>query len=49
MMYAVQQGDIPGMGRIMRSLSEPFVENFDDAAYQHDFERGWATIPVLGG
>jgi predicted unusual protein kinase regulating ubiquinone biosynthesis (AarF/ABC1/UbiB family) len=44
LMYAVQQSDIPGMGRIMRSLSEPFVENFDEAAYQHDFERRVGTI-----
>ena len=49
LMYAVQQGDIPGMGRIMRSLSDPFVPNFDEAAFQKDFERRVSTILFSSG
>jgi ubiquinone biosynthesis protein len=39
LVVALQQGDVPGMGQILRNLSVPFQENVDERAYQQDFER----------
>jgi ubiquinone biosynthesis protein len=49
LLYAVQQSDIPGMGQIMRNLSEPFIDNFDAAAYQRDFERRVGNVLYSAG
>jgi predicted unusual protein kinase regulating ubiquinone biosynthesis (AarF/ABC1/UbiB family) len=44
----VQQGDIPGMAQVMRSMSVPFVDKVDDARFYHDFEREIGKITFSG-
>jgi ubiquinone biosynthesis protein len=39
LIIALQQGDVPGMGQILRHLSVPFVDKVDESAYARDFER----------
>ena len=39
LIFALQQGDVAGMGQILRNLSMPFVSKVDDKAYQRDFQR----------
>jgi ubiquinone biosynthesis protein len=39
LIFALQQGDVAGMGQILRSLSVPFVAKVDEKAYQRDFQR----------
>jgi len=39
LIFAMQQGDVPGMGQILHSLSVPFVKHVDEKAYARDFER----------
>ena len=39
LIFAVQQGDVPGLGQILRGLSVPFVDHVDEKAYARDFER----------
>jgi predicted unusual protein kinase regulating ubiquinone biosynthesis (AarF/ABC1/UbiB family) len=38
-MFALQQGDVAGLGQILRNLSVPFVDKVDEKAYSRDFER----------
>ena len=37
--FALQQGDVAGMGQILRNLSVPFVDHVDERAYSRDFQR----------
>jgi ubiquinone biosynthesis protein len=39
LIFALQQGDVAGMGQILRNLSVPFVNKVDEKAYQRDFQR----------
>jgi ubiquinone biosynthesis protein len=39
LIFALQQGDVAGMGQILRHLSVPFVGEVDESAYARDFER----------
>lgn len=39
LMIALQQVDIQGMAQIMKNMSVPFVDEVDEKAYFHDFER----------
>jgi len=39
LIFALQQGDVAGMGQILRNLSVPFVNHVDEKAYTRDFER----------
>ena len=48
LLMAVSQSDVSAMGQILRSLSTPFVDNVDDRAFYHDFERRMGRY-VYGG
>jgi ubiquinone biosynthesis protein len=39
LIFALQQGDVAGMGQILRNLSVPFVDKIDEKAYARDFQR----------
>ena len=39
LIFALQQGDVAGMGQILRNLSVPFVDHVDERAYSRDFQR----------
>jgi ubiquinone biosynthesis protein len=39
LVIALQQGDVAGMGQILRNLSVPFLDHVDEKAYARDFER----------
>jgi ubiquinone biosynthesis protein len=39
LIFALQQGDVAGMGQILRNLSVPFVNHVDEKAYARDFKR----------
>jgi ubiquinone biosynthesis protein len=39
LIFAVQQGDVAGMGQILRHMSVPFAGPVDEKAYARDFER----------
>jgi ubiquinone biosynthesis protein len=39
LIFALQQGDVAGMGQILRHLSVPFADKVDEKAYARDFER----------
>jgi ubiquinone biosynthesis protein len=49
LIFALQQGDVAGMGQILRSLSVPFVEKVDEKAYQRDFQRVISRQLYVGG
>jgi ubiquinone biosynthesis protein len=48
LIFALQQGDVPGMAQIMRSLSVPFVDHVDEKAYSRDFERVISRAMYVG-
>ena len=48
LLMAVSQSDVSAMGQILRSLSTPFVDNVDDRAFYHEFERRMGRY-VYGG
>jgi ubiquinone biosynthesis protein len=39
LIYALKQGDVSGMGQILRNMSEPFIDQVDEKAFTRDFER----------
>lgn len=39
LIFALHQGDVAGMGQILRNLSVPFVDHINEKAYGRDFER----------
>jgi len=39
LLWTFVQGDVPAMGRQLRSLSVPFRDNIDDRRFDKDFER----------
>ena len=39
LIFAVQQGDVAGMGQILRHMSAPFAGPVDEKAYARDFAR----------
>jgi ubiquinone biosynthesis protein len=39
LVFALQQGDVAGMGQILRNLSMSFAGKVDEKAYQRDFQR----------
>jgi ubiquinone biosynthesis protein len=39
LIFALQQGDVAGMGQILRNLSVPFAGKVDEKAYARDFQR----------
>jgi ubiquinone biosynthesis protein len=47
LMIAVQQMDVPSMAQIMRSMSVPFVNEVNDAAFYRDFERKLGKIAYM--
>jgi ubiquinone biosynthesis protein len=49
LIFALQQGDVAGMGQILRHLSVPFVAKVDDKAYQRDFQRVISRQLYTGG
>jgi ubiquinone biosynthesis protein len=49
LLMALQQGDVAGMGQVLRHLSVPFAENIDEKAYQRDFERVISRQMYVGG
>jgi ubiquinone biosynthesis protein len=49
LIFALQQGDIAGMGQILRNLSVPFVDKVDEKGYQRDFERVISRQMYVGG
>jgi ubiquinone biosynthesis protein len=49
LIFALQQGDVAGMGQILRSLSVPFVSKVDEKAYQRDFQRVISRQMYIGG
>ncbi len=42
LLWTFVQGDVPAMGRQLRSLSVPFRDGIDDKAFDKDFERKMA-------
>ena len=54
LVFALQQGDVAGMGQILRTLSVPFVDTgrqggVDEKAYQRDFQRVISRQLYIGG
>ncbi|MGD8490531.1 MAG: AarF/UbiB family protein [Anaerolineae bacterium] len=49
LIFAVQQGDVAGMGQILRNLSVPFAGKVDDKAYMRDFQRAISRQLYVGG
>ncbi len=49
LIFAVQQGDVAGMGQILRNLSVPFAGKVDEKAYQRDFQRVISRQMYVGG
>jgi ubiquinone biosynthesis protein len=49
LIFALQQGDVAGMGQILRHLSVPFVDKVDEKAYARDFERVISRQLYVGG
>jgi ubiquinone biosynthesis protein len=49
LIFALQQGDVAGMGQILRHLSVPFTGKVDEKAYQRDFERVISRQLYTGG
>jgi len=49
LVFAVQQGDVTGMGQILRNLSVPFAGKVDEKAYQRDFQRVISRQLYVGG
>ncbi|MFC2036702.1 ABC1 kinase family protein [Chloroflexota bacterium] len=49
LIFALQQGDVSGMGQILRHLSVPFRGKVDEKAYQRDFERVISRQLYVGG
>jgi ubiquinone biosynthesis protein len=49
LLIAVQQGDVAGMGQILRHMSAPFVDQVDEKAYARDFERVIRRQLYVGG
>jgi ubiquinone biosynthesis protein len=49
LIFAVQQGDVAGMGQILRNLSVPFAGKVDEKAYMRDFQRVISRQLYVGG
>ena len=49
LIFALQQGDVAGMGQILRNLSVPFAGKVDEKAYQRDFQRVIGRQLYVGG
>jgi ubiquinone biosynthesis protein len=49
LIFAVQQGDVAGMGQILRNLSVPFAGKVDDKTYMRDFQRVISRQLYVGG
>jgi ubiquinone biosynthesis protein len=54
LIFAVQQGDVAGMGQILRNLSVPFANSgrqgaVDEKAYMRDFQRVISRQLYVGG
>jgi ubiquinone biosynthesis protein len=49
LIFALQQGDVSGMGQILRNLSAPFVDQVDEKAYARDFQRIIGRQMYVGG
>jgi len=49
LIFALQQGDVAGMGQILRNLSVPFAGKVDEKAYQRDFQRVVSRQMYVGG
>ena len=49
LMIAIEEMDIPSMGRLLRDMSVPFVDHPDDAGFFHDFERLMGRLAMSGG
>jgi ubiquinone biosynthesis protein len=49
LIFAVQQGDVSGMGQVLRNLSVPFAEKVDEKAYMRDFQRVISRQLYVGG
>jgi ubiquinone biosynthesis protein len=49
LIFALQQGDVAGMGQILRNLSVPFAGKVDEKAYQRDFQRVISRQMYVGG
>jgi ubiquinone biosynthesis protein len=49
LIFALQQGDVAGMGQILRHLSVPFAGQVDEKAYARDFERVISRQLYVGG
>jgi ubiquinone biosynthesis protein len=49
LIFAVQQGDVAGMGQILRNLSVPFASKVDEKAYMRDFQRVISRQLFVGG
>jgi ubiquinone biosynthesis protein len=54
LVFALQQGDVAGMGQILRTLSVPSVDTgrqggVDEKAYQRDFQRVISRQLYIGG
>jgi len=49
LIFALQQGDVAGMGQILRNLSVPFAGKVDEKAYARDFQRVISRQMYVGG
>jgi ubiquinone biosynthesis protein len=49
LIFAVQQGDVAGMGQILRNLSVPFAGKVDEKTYMRDFQRVISRQLYVGG
>jgi ubiquinone biosynthesis protein len=49
LIFALQQGDVAGMGQILRNISVPFAGKVDEKAYQRDFQRVISRQLYVGG
>jgi ubiquinone biosynthesis protein len=49
LIFALQQGDVAGMGQILRNLSVPFAGKVDEKAYARDFQRVISRQLYVGG
>jgi len=49
LVFALQQGDVAGMGQILRNLSVPFLDKVDEKAYARDFQRLIGRQMYVGG
>ena len=49
LIFALQQGDVAGMGQILRNLSVPFAGKVDEKAYMRDFQRVISRQLYVGG